>query len=1059
MVDRERNELMSGLTDGNAPIAIVGMACRLPGANGVEEFWDILRNGRCSIGPVPSDRYDIDALYDPTPATPGKVMSRWGGFLTGIQMFDAGCFGISPREAVFLDPQQRLLLKTAWEALEDAGQSIDDLAGSNTGVFVGLWLNDYEARLFGATPETDFYMTTGTGRYAASGRLSYCLGLEGPSLTVDTACSSALVALHLACQSLRSGECSQALVGGANIILNPNVTVAFSQLQMMAADGRCKFGDAHADGYVRSEGAGVVVLKPLKQAMANRDPIYAVIRGSAVNNDGQSSGCLGRPSPSGQERLLRIAYENAGVSPGSVQYIEAHGTGTRAGDRAELSALGAVLAEGRTSPCLVGSVKTNVGHTEGAAGIAGLIKTVLALNHRVLPPSLHCRDLNPVIPWSELPVRIVRELTPWPSEPGDGLAGVTAFGITGTNAHVVLGEAPQPASKKDVESCDRAVLVPISARSRKSLRGLAESYASWLGSNEVSLRDLAYSASRRRSHHAYRLAVSGETEADLKQQLESWLVSGSGTEGEIGQKIVFVFPGQGSQWLGMGRELMEREVVFRECLEECDRAARPFVNWSLLEQLQSDETSPSYRLSEIDCIQPVLLAIEIALAQLWRSWGIEADAVIGHSMGEVAAAFVAGALTLDDAMKVICSRSSLLRRTAGRGAMALVDLSAAETEAALVGFEEHLSVAVSNSPTSTVISGDPAAVEQVLETLEERGVFCRPVRVDVASHSPQMDPLQPELIVALRDLRPAKAATPIYSTCRASVLEGTECDAAYWADNLRRPVLFSRMMQELLTSGHGVFIEMSPHPVLLPAIEQGFQHAGRGGVAVASLRRKEPEQRTILGSLGTVYQLGYSPRWEQLNPAGEFIRLPRYCWDEERFWCESDGPAGRRLVQEGRSALRIELGSQLQPSQTEVRDIAQQLRAAVGDEKRNELMKRYLCDEVARVLRSSPDRITHSQPFKAMGLDSLTTLELRNRLERTLGIKISPTMFFNYPSIVALAPRLLEKMSFKREEPESPTAAAVSIQASNGNLDSFSTDELEDLLAKELASAEGLLKE
>jgi len=1059
MVGREWSELTSGLAEGNAPIAIVGMACRLPGANSVDEFWDVLRSGRCSIGPVPMDRFDIDALYDPTPATPGKVMSRWGGFLTGIQMFDAGCFGISPREAVFLDPQQRLLLKTAWEALEDAGQAIEDLAGSNTGVFTGLWLNDYEARLFGATPETDFYMTTGTGRYAASGRISYCFGLEGPSLTVDTACSSSLVAVHLACQSLWTGECSLAIVGGANIILQPNVTVAYSQSQMMATDGRCKFGDARADGYVRSEGAGVVVLKPLKQAMANRDPIYAVIRGSAVNNDGQSSGSLGKPSPSGQERLLRIAYEKAGVSPGSVQYIEAHGTGTRAGDPVELSTLGAVLAGGRTSPCLVGSVKTNVGHTEAAAGITGLIKTVLSLYHRTLPPSLHCRELNPDIPWAELPVRIVRELTPWPSEPGDGLAGVTAFGITGTNAHVVLGEAPQPALKKDVEVCDRAVLVPISARSWKSLRGLAETYASWLGSNQVSLRDLAYSASRRRSHHACRLAISGETWADLKQQLENWLVSGPTTEGEVGRKIVFVFPGQGSQWLGMGRELIEREVVFRECLEECDRAARPFLNWSLLEQLQCDETSPSYRLSEIDCIQPLLLAIEIALAQLWRSWGIEADAVIGHSMGEVAAAFVAGALTLEDAMRVICCRSKLLRRTAGRGAMALVDLSTAETEAELAGFEEQLSVAVSNSPASTVISGDPAAVEQVLQRLEERGVFCRPVRVDVASHSPQMDPLQPELIAALRDLRPAKAAIPIYSTCRASVLDGTECDAAYWADNLRRPVLFSRMTQELLTSGHGVFIEMSPHPVLLPAIEQGFQHAGRAGVAVASLRRKEPEQRTILNSLGTVYQLGFLPRWEQLNPAGEFIKLPRYCWDEERFWCESDGPAGRRLPQEGRSALRIQLGSQPQPSQTEVRDIAHLLRTAESEEKRNDLMKRYLCDEVARVLRSSPDRINHSQPFKAMGLDSLTTLELRNRLQRTVGTKISPTMFFNYPSIATLAPRLLEKMSFEREEPKPPTVAAIPVQAGDGNLDSFSKDELEDLLAKELASAEDLLKE
>lgn len=1047
--------MTSRSTDEDGAIAIVGIACRFPGANGPEEFWQLLREGRCTIGSVPADRFDIDALYDPTPATPGKVMSRWGGFLSDIQMFDAGCFGISPREAAFLDPQQRLLLKTTWEALEDAGQAVEDLAGSNTGVFVGLWLNDYEARLFGATPETEFYMTTGTGRYAAAGRISYCFGLEGPSLTVDTACSSSLVAVHLACQSLRTGECSLAIAGGANVILQPHVTIAYSQSRMMAPDGRCKFGDAHADGYVRSEGAGVVVLKPLKQAIADRDHIYAVIRGSAVSNDGNSSGSLGTPSRRGQERLLRCAYQNAGVSPGSVQYVEAHGTGTSAGDPVELGALGTVLASGRTSPCLVGSVKTNVGHTEGAAGVAGLIKVALSLYHRLIPPSLHCQQPNPNIPWVELPLRIVRELTAWPLEPGSGVAGVSTFGITGTNAHVVLGEARQPDSKAGAKDCGRAVLVPISARSWRSLRGMANAYASGLACNKVSLPDLAYTASQRRSHHACRLAVVGETNADLKQQLENWLASEARIEETSAPKIVFVFPGQGSQWVGMGRELMNRETVFRDSLAECDRALRPFVNWSLLEQLQSDESSPSYRLSEIDCIQPTLLAIEIALADLWRSWGIKPDAVIGHSMGEIAAAFVAGALTLDDAMRVISCRSKLLRRTAGHGAMAIVELSTEETEAVLAGFQDRLSIAVSNSPSSTVVSGDPGAIEQVLQTLEERGVFCRPVRVDVASHSPQMDPLQPELITALRALHPTKATIPIYSTCRARILDGTECDARYWADNLRRPVLFSQMTQELLASDHGVFIEMSPHPVLLPAIEQGFQFAGRLGIAVASLRRKEPEQQTILSSLGRLYQLGYSPPWEQLNPAGELIKLPRYSWDEERFWCESDRAAGRRAPSDGGSVLQ--LGNQPEASHSEVRDVVEMLRTSAAD-KRSEVMKAYLCDELARVLRSSPARINRSQPFKTMGLDSLMTLELRNRLERTVGIKLSPTMLFNYPTVMALAPRILEKMSFEREEPKQPTAPEILIPAGNTNLDFLSKVELEDLLTKELAWADDLLK-
>jgi len=741
-----------------------------------------------------------------------------------------------------------------------------------------------------------------------------------------------------------------------------------------------------------------------------------------------------------------------------VQYVESHGTGTSVGDPVELGALGTVLASGRTSPCLVGSVKTNVGHTEGAAGVAGLIKVALSLYHRLIPPSLHCQQPNPNIPWAELPLHVVRELTAWPSEPGTGVASVSAFGIAGTNAHVVLGERRQRDSKKAIEDSGRAVLLPISARSWKSVRGLANAHATWLGSNEVSLRDAAYTASQRRSHHACRLAVVGETSIDLKQQLENWLASGANAEETIGRKIVFVFPGQGSQWVGMGRELMQREPVFRESLAQCDRALRPYVDWSLLEQLQSNETSPSYRLSEIDCIQPTLLAIEIALAQVWRSWGIKADAVIGHSMGEVAAAFVAGALTLDDAMRVISCRSKLLKRTAGKGAMAIVELSTEETEAVLVGFEEQLSIAVSNSPTSTVISGDPAAIEQVLQTLEERGVFCRPVRVDVASHSPQMEPLQPELIAALRDLHPRKATIPIYSTCQAGIIDGTECDAAYWATNLRRPVLFSQMTQELLASDYGVFVEMSPHPVLLPAIEQGFQHAGRAGVAVASLRRNEPEQQTILGSLGKLYELGFSPHWEQLNPSGEFVKLPQYSWDEERFWCEIDGASAHHAPSNGGSALQFRLGNQPEASHREVRDVVEQLRTTEASEKRNEVMKVYLCSEIARVLRSSPARINYNQPFKTMGLDSLMTLELRNRLERTLGLKLSPTMLFNYPTVVRLAPRLLEKMSFEFEEPKQPTVTEIPLPAANTNLDSFSRHELEDLLAKELACADELLK-
>ncbi len=1058
---QDRSEPMASNDDQK--VAIIGIGCRFPGADGPQAFWELLREGRCSIGPVPEDRFDIDALYDPTPATPGKVMTRWGGFLPDIRMFDAGCFGISPREAAFLDPQQRLLLKVAWEAMEDAGQPVDELAGSDTGVFVGLCFNDYERLLYRATPDAEFYMTTGTGHYAASGRISYCFDLEGPSLSLDTGCSSCLVAVHLACQSLRAGECSMAIAGGVNVILEPQVTVAFSQLRMLAPDGHCKFGDAEADGYVRSEGAGVVILKPLAQAIADRNFIYAVIAGSAINNDGKDSGSFGRPAASGQERLLRLAYRNAGISPGSVQYVEAHGTGTRAGDPAELNAIGTVLANGRDqgSACLVGSVKTNIGHSEGAAGIAALVKTALALHHRAIPASLHCQEPSPKIPWAELPLQLVRDLTPWPAAPGTGIAGVNAFGISGTNAHVVLTEAPRQDAAAIPAGPGRAVLIPISARSWESVEGLAKAYRDVLGSKDVSLSNLAYSASRHRSHHACRVAITGQNAAELQDQLQSWKIPDAANNEAIGRKVVFVFPGQGAQWLGMGRELMAQEPVFRETLEQCDRSLRGFVNWSLLEQLNSDEDSSSYRLNQIDCLQPTLLAIEIALAQLWRSWGIEPDAVIGHSMGEVGAAFIAGALTLDDAMRVMCSRSELLKSTAGKGAMAVVDLSIPDTELVLAGFEDRLSVAVSNSPTSTVISGDPEAIEEVLQILEERDIFCRPVRVDVASHSPQMDPLKVQLFAALQDLRPRNTAVPIYSTCRAKRIDGCECHAAYWADNLRSPVMFASMIQELLASDHGIFIEMSPHPILLPAIEQGIQHAGRAAVALGSLRRKEPEKAAILRSVARLYELGYALRWDRLTPSGERVKLPRYAWHEERHWYEDDAAPSKASAPTAKLRLKVADPGTAKPNNAN-RDLIQLMRETEPGEPRNELMRNFLCDEIATVLRSARARISCSQPFKTMGMDSLTTLELRNRLQRGLGLKLSPTVLFNYPNVTALAPRLVEKLPLAIDEPvlakqEPEAAPPAEIRASESNLDALSMKDLENLLAQELVSAESLL--
>ena len=896
-----------GVGVGGVPVAIVGIGCRFPG--GITDpvtFWRFLAEGRDAITEIPRSRIDIGHYFDARPATPGRIMTRWGGFLDNIENFDPFFFGISPREAERLDPQQRLVLETAWEALEDAGLDVSALNGSPTGVFVGQWLSDFESRLFADPDALYFYMTTGSGRYATSGRLSYLLGLRGPSLTVDTACSSSLVAVHMAVRSIRAGESTLALAGGVNTILQPHISVAYSQSRMMAPDGRCKFGDAAGDGYVRSEGAGLVVLKSLARAQADGDRIYAVIRGSAVNNDGHSSGSMGTPSRVGQGELLRTAYHDAGVSPGVVGYVEAHGTGTRAGDPVELGALSDVLSEGREPGrrARVGSVKTNFGHTEGAAGIAGLMKVALSLHHRMIPASLHCKQLNPVVPWAQIPVEVARTQQPWPSSSQPRLAGVSAFGIAGTNAHIVLEEAP-PASERAVSKSAAAHVLALSARSAQALAQMAGAYAERLESPDPpTLGDLCASAAIHRTPMEYRAAFSTESVTDLIERLRRFVAGEKDAAQAVGQvaeprarRIAFVFPGQGSQWAGMARELSEREPIFAQALGRCEDAMRPFVDWSLHEQLFAAESSAAWRMDDIAVIQPALLAVEIALGDLWRGLGVEPVAVVGHSMGEVGAAYFAGALSLDDAMAVICRRSALMRTTSGHGAMAVVELSLDELAARLLPFAGQVSVAVSNAPRSSVMSGDPAAVAQILAQLEREGIFARQVKVDVASHSPQMEPLVPALVGSLAGLRPMATHFDLYSTVLSRKIEGAEVGSAYWGRNLRQPVLFGATIEAMLLQGIDAFIELSPHPLLLTAIAHVSQSAQRPALTLQSTRRQEPEQRAMLASLGALFASGHPVEWSRLFPAGfRRVDLPKYPWQRERFWLAEIDAAGRGRV-------------------------------------------------------------------------------------------------------------------------------------------------------------------
>jgi acyl transferase domain-containing protein len=878
------------------PIAIIGVGCRFPGAAGPDEFWDSLARGVDAITEVPADRWDADALYDADPAAPGKMITRYGGFLTGVDQFDRDFFGISPLEAAAVDPQQRLLLEVAWEALEDAGQVTTALAGTDTGVFVGISTYDYALLQAPRLDGIDAYWGTGVALSVAANRISYVLDLRGPSIAVDTACSSSLVALYSACQSLWSGQSQLAVAGGVNLVLAPSFAVNFTKAGVMAPDGRCKAFDAAADGYVRGEGAGVVVLKPLRRALEDHDPVRAVIRGGAVGQDGRTNGLMA-PNSESQEALLRAAYRHSDVAPGEVDYVEAHGTGTRLGDAMEAEALGRVVGSGRPAevPCVIGSVKSNIGHLEAAAGIAGIIKAVLMLEHREIPASLHVRQTNPRIDFDALRLRVARAHQPWPRRTGPARIGVSSFGFGGTGAHLVLEEAPpvRPDGDGYRRRAHGPFLVPLSARSPAALRQVADRTLARLvepGGAAVDVADLAATAATRRSHHRHRLAVVADGREEAAAQLQAFVAGESRTgthSGRTGRhRLVFVCSGQGPVWWPLDPALRDEPAVLG-VLRECDELIRAQAGFSLLEQLRGDEGSS--RLAEADVGQPALFAVQIALAALWRSWGIVPDAVVGHSMGEVAAAYLAGALSLPDAVRVVCRRGRVIRSVAGRGRMAVVELSAEAVRDELRGLEDHLSVAAVNSPDSTVVSGDPGAVGELVSRFAARGVFHRVLQsVDFASHSPQMEPLTGDLTAALAGIVPMATRSPMYSTVTGTAIDGTALDGGYWARNLREPVLFATAVDGLLDQGYDTFVELSPHPGLLPATGRTAQARGRQVTLLPSLHRDRPASEVMLTSLGALYAAGADPDWSGLYPGRRRpVRLPGYPWQRERCWVAS----------------------------------------------------------------------------------------------------------------------------------------------------------------------------
>jgi acyl transferase domain-containing protein/acyl carrier protein len=925
--------------------------------------------------------------------------------LDRVDLFDASFFGISPREAACMDPQQRLLLEVAWEAVEDAGLLPNQLASSRTGVYIGLWSGDYEHYLFNLTRNQELYMAIGGGRASVAGRVSFALNLQGPSLTLDTGCSSSLVAAHLACQSLRSGECSLALAGGVNLILDPSVTLAYSRAGMLSPDGRCKFGDARANGYVRSEGCGVILLKPLAQALADGDRVYALVLGSDANNDGHQ-GFFVTPSGVGQEALLRAAYQNSGVNPAQVCYLEAHGTGTAVGDPVEIQALGAVLGPGRPAdrPCAIGSVKTNIGHTEAAAGVAGLIKAALSLHHGFIPPSLHFANPNPNIPWDTLPLAVQRKLGPLPQWAKPAIAGVNSFGITGTNAHIILQQAETSPVEEISYDAPAPLLLPISAETDEALAAARQKWIHFLsqtpkqlaaGECVPTLAEICHTASARRVHHERRLALVGATREEMLEQLKSADASPNPSPATA---VIFIFSGQGPQWHAMGQQLFEEEAVYRGAIEKIREMLATHVGWDLVEELRKDEKDS--RLDQTEVAQPSLFALQLALVELWRSRGIEPDAVIGHSIGEVTASVVSGVLTLEDGVRVVAHRGRVMQKATGRGRMAAVGVGAREAEALIAASGKHLSVAAINSPSSVTLSGDSEALEKIVVTLDARSVFARMLKVNYAFHSPELDPYVEEFAAALADLQTRTPRIPIWSTITGREGAAGTFTARHWAMGIRRPVLFGPAVESWLKAHDDspvTFLEIGPHPVLAASLRECLAGMKMHGTVLASLRRDSDECATMLKALGSLYERGRSVSWNALYPAPRrCVSLPTYPWQGERYWVEaSEGtrPAAASAPLAPQNGLWRSHIAASDPEGAHFweTDMSADFPPGVGDHRIQDIVVMPAAGLAALALTATKESIgpgRHS--IEAMELHE--TLVLAEKTARTVQLSLTPTM-------------------------------------------------------------------
>jgi acyl transferase domain-containing protein len=1008
--DRLRQENDALKAGRGEPIAVVAMACRYPGdVSTPEDLWDVLRDGRDVIDEFPQDRGWRD-VYDPDPDTVGSAYTRQGGFLTDAAGFDADFFNISPREALAVDPHHRLLLETSWEVFERAGIVPADVRGADVGVFSGVSSSEYGWRfLEGSQKDLEGYLLYGSALSVASGRVAYQLGLTGPAVSVDTACSSSLVALHMAVQSLRSGECSLALAGGASVISTPAMFVEFSRLGALSADGRCKAFADGADGTGWAEGVGVLLLERLSDARRGGHPVLAVLRGSAVNQDGASNG-LTAPNGRAQEKVIRKALANAGVPASEVDLVEAHGTGTTLGDPIEAGALLATYGQGRDpqKPLWLGSLKSNMGHAMAAAGVGGVIKAVMAMRHGYLPKTLHVDAPSPHVDWSSGGVELLAEGREWTRTDGPRRAGVSSFGVSGTNAHVILEEEP-PQEQADERAPDSGVaggLVPwvVSGKSAAALERQAGKLRDFAAAEPgADLAGIGWSLVSGRSRFEHRAVVLGRGRDELLSGLAA-LSDGAdstavvrGVAGNLGG-VAFMFPGQGSQWVGMGRQLYDTFPVFAQSLDACAAALAEWVDWSLLDVVHGVKGAPT--LDRVDVVQPALFSVMVSLAGLWRSWGVEPAAVVGHSQGEIAAAYVCGALSLRDAAKIVALRSQALVDLKGHGGMASVAESADVVAERLAPWSDRVSIAVVNGPRSVVVSGEPDALDEFVEKMKAEGAQARRIKVDYASHSHQVTRVRDRVTGSLSDVRPKTSKLPFYSTLYGEIIDTAELNGDYWYNNLREKVLFESSVRRLADDGFRVFIEMSPHPVLTVPVQEIVEDVD-DALVLSSSRRDRDEVEAVLGSLAGLHVRGGSVDFGALFGTRRRVDLPTYAFQRQRYWLTSS-----------HTAVAAEVPSTEPPAGDDRLVPLSDRISSLPDDDAQALVLEHVLEKVAVVLgHSSSESIHPDQEFKELGFDSLLSVELSKRLTASTGLKLRPNLVLKQPSPRLIAGHIVSSMA------------------------------------------------